>query len=229
MTAQELSDLPLALFRLQGAHAIQQPPARPRALRRAVEQSRLDLRQLGYVARPRRPQHVGMPAKGPGGAARRVQQNRVEQAPIRPGRRVGRDQFGGQAGALQIFRRADLAGRRAVHRRHQPAGRRELQGLAAGCGAKVQHRLAGPDMQQAGGDSRGGVLHPPAALGKARPFGDVALQAGAQAPAGKRRRLQGLGQGRAVREVAQGQVGQGLVRYRGGDPVSPLRAISSGP
>ena len=158
-----------------------------------------------------------MPAEGAGGRAGRVQQDGVEGPRILPNGRIGGDDLGGEVHPLQVLGHALEAGGRAVQGHDVRAGGGQLQRLAAGRGAEVQHLVAGLDAQQAGGDGGGGVLHPPGPVLEGGPGGDVALAAHAQGPAVEDLGLEGLSQGGRVGRGLQRQVGGGLERDLGGD------------
>ena len=214
---QEGLDLGLALFRLQRTDRVDQSAARLEAVGGAVEDLRLHAREAGDVAGTGRPQHVRMAAEGAGGAARSVQQDGVEGPRIFPDGRVGGDDLGGQAHALQVLGNALEAGGRAVQGHDVRAGGGQLQRLAARRGAEVQHLVAGLDGQEARGDGGGGVLHPPGPVLEVRPGGDVALAAGAQRVARQDLGLEGLCQDGGVGGGLQREVGGRLDSDLGGD------------
>ena len=104
------------------------------------------------------------------------------EAPARlPGQRVGGDHLGGEPGAREVLaqpRRA--AARDDVERGDRGAGGGELQRLAPGRGAEVERRSPGDGAEQPRRQRRGGVLHPPGALGEAGQRRDLrAARAGA--------------------------------------------------
>ncbi|MND97516.1 hypothetical protein D3C80_898370 [compost metagenome] len=171
----------------------------------------LHIGQLGDLGGAGGAQDFGVAAIGAGGGAGGVQQDGVEDARILPVLGRNGDDLDRQAGAVEILTQALQAGRRTIQGRDLGARRGQLQGLAAGGGAHVQHGLAGLGAQQAGGDGGGGVLDPPVAGLEPGPAGDIAALAGADRAAGQDLALDVLGQGGQIDRRLGAEIGGGLL------------------
>ena len=130
------------------------------------------------------PGDVGMAADGAGRRAGRVEQHGVERLRL-PFRDVGDDGFGCEPEPRQVLLQSFEPRCGAVDRGDARAGGRELRGLAARRGAEVGDRFAAHVAEQLRRQRRGGVLHPPRAVGVARqsrhrPVHDGAHRSGRQ-------------------------------------------------
>ena len=96
-------ELRLALLGLERAGGIDQQALGPHPGGGARQQLRLDRRHFGEQPRTDAVEHVGMAAEDPGGAARRIDQHRVERLRRRPLERIGGDDLRLEPRALQIF------------------------------------------------------------------------------------------------------------------------------
>ena len=68
--------------------------------------------------------------------------------------------------AIEILLNALHARGRLIERRHLRSTRGELCGLAARCGAEIEHRHPRDIAEETDGQSGGGILHPPGAIAK---------------------------------------------------------------
>jgi hypothetical protein len=131
------------------------------------QQPFLQIRHLGDLARADAVKHIGMAAAGTGGGARRVEQDRVERLLRHPFQRIGDHDFRDKPGARKVFANPVEPLGAVIERGHLPAGSGELQRLAAGRRAAIEHAAALACPQQPRGQAGGKILHPPRAFGKA--------------------------------------------------------------
>ena len=139
------------------------------------------------------------------GASSRIASNGARRAPsaARPRRR--RAPRGGCAPGSP--RAGASRGTRHVERGHLSSGRGELQRLAAGRGAEVEHAQAADLAEQARGQRGAGVLHPPGALGEAGQRRDLRPGAARRSPpVGSTSAASACGPVRGRRRIAQRQV-----------------------
>ena len=134
----------------------------------------------GHIGGALDPGQVGMAADGAGGGA-----GRVDQHERRGLRSTSRASLATKVAVRPVRARfspirASRAASRSTAMTCAPA-RRQLHGLAAGRGAKIDHFPARDIAQQQHRQGCGGILHPPIAVGKA---GQVFDAAGCRQPAG---------------------------------------------
>jgi len=121
------------------------------------------VRQTGYIRAAAQPFDIGMAAHHAAGGAGHIGENPVERPAIPPFIRLGGipdQQLRGQFQTLQIFCDALQAFLVFVDRHHfYLCAFQHMRGLAARCGAGIQHAHTVVNIQQTRGVLRAGILH----------------------------------------------------------------------
>ncbi|MPL60779.1 hypothetical protein SDC9_06341 [bioreactor metagenome] len=190
---EERGKLRLALLGQKRAGAEDQHPARRDERERALEQRRLQREERLDPRRILDEGQIGVAPDRAGGRAGRVQKHGVEGCGGLPVERVGGDGLGLQAAACEVLAHPFHPRGRDVERGDLGPHGRELQRLAAGCGAEIEHPRAGGGGEHLRRHRRRRVLHPPGALGKARQFRDLRAGGKPQRAGGQQRRTEPLG------------------------------------
>ena len=165
---QKRVDLARAFFGFQRAGAIDEDAARREKAGGMGQNAGLQGGELVAVARCFEAQHIGMAARGAGCRTRGIEEDAGPLPFGLPERGVGGDQFGCKIDAGKVLAHAFQTGPGAVERGDPRAHGGKFHRLAAGRGTEVEHFGACDLAEQARGDGRRGVLHPPGALIEAR-------------------------------------------------------------
>src|SRR5262249_50574441 len=164
---EEIADDVDPLLTLERAGAIDENAARLCELARLRHEPTLQGRERRDIGRALEPGDVGMAADGSRRRAGGIEEDGVERA-WPPLHDVGRDRFGRELEASEVLPQPFESPWRAVDGDDAGAGGRELGGLATRRRAQIRDAAPAHVAEELRRQRRGGVLHPPGALGIAR-------------------------------------------------------------
>ncbi len=154
-----------------------------------------------------------MAADRAGGAARRIQQHRIERHRRHPAVRIGLHHFRGEPPVAEVLAQAQHPGGIALQRGDDGAGGGKLRRLAARRGAEIGHALARPRRKQPRGQGGGGILHPEVARRRSPGFRSTRVPGGKPHRSGR----QHLATFRRRRTWSERDIERRLVLMRQGD------------
>ena len=164
MPRQKCLGLRLALMRFKRTSGKYQSAAGLHPIRRAVQHRALNRGKIVDRFQVNTLQHIGVPPHCSRGAARRVQQNRIERLRWFPIHDIGVYPLGIQMRAFQIGHQPVHAPRAVIERRYRKASRRKLHRLAPRRSAQIKRTLTSAITQKPRGQAGGQILNPPRAF-----------------------------------------------------------------